>query len=231
MRNSEFYNKFPDIRFRNLVTRDIDLSSHIINMSEELSLYSATVIGSDRLYFGSQPKQAVEGLSWLLAIYIFLPEELDYLRSLCLNSITRKAYSYNYEGRWNIFSEIINLEKDEPFSFTDIWYEVLEKNFSPDDIFGNIGRSVRRYIKLFAKRKELLHFVQVKKQSRAIRPQFQRGYKDKGSRILYNQRGSGTHLKGIEVSGPNPEKPEYKDRFPTTSPTNYMWLGEWGGGG
>lgn len=224
------YNSFPELRFRDRVTRDIDLSSHIINMAEELSLYSATVIEGTELYFGALPNQAIEGLSWLIAVYLFLPAEKDYLRALCLNQICKKAHKYQYEGKWKIFQEILDLQKDEPFSYTDIWYEVLQNNFSQDDLFGNLSPLVRKYYRLFSKRKNLLHFVQVKKQNRVKFPQFQRGYKDKGSRILYNQRGSGTYLKGIYVSGPNPEKINYIERFPTTSPTSYMWLGPQGGG-
>lgn len=222
--------KFPEYRFKSIITRQINTSSHIINMAEELSLYSATVIEADQHFFGALPKTSIEGLSWLLAIYLFLPEELDYFRSLCFNQICKTAHKYQYEGRWNIFKQIKDLPEDETFSFTDIWYEVLQTNFSQDDLFGNLLPKVRKYYRLFATKKDLLYFIQVKKQRKAKMPEFQRGYKDKGSRILYNQRGSGTSIKGIYTSGPNIEKIEYEDKYPSTCPTSYMWLGAQGGG-
>jgi hypothetical protein len=200
-------------------------------MAEELSLYSATVLESDQHFFGALPKGATDSLCYLLAVYLYLPEDLDYFRALVLNRLVKTAHRYSYEGKWNLFSQIVNLEKDEPFSYIDIWYDVLQENFSQDDIFGNLAPRVRKYIRLFNRNKKKLYFLQCKHQRRAVQPQRQRGYKDKGSRILYNQSGSGTSLKGIFYSGPNPVKQEPIERYPSTSPTKRMWLGERGEGG
>jgi len=81
----KFYSIFPEIRFRNNVLKGNEPTpDHIINMAEELSLYSATVVETEQHFFGALPKGAIDSLCYLLAVYIYLPEDLDYFRALVL---------------------------------------------------------------------------------------------------------------------------------------------------
>lgn len=220
---------YPELRFRDLVLKELpaDLSSN--KTAEGLSLYSATILNESdgKFFFGGLPVDSTRSLAWLLAVYIHLPEEYDYFRALCFNKILSNAQSNNYEGKWLIFKQIYDLDKDETFSFVDIWYEVLEKNFSHDDLFGNLARQVRKYLKLFRSRKNILYYLQIVRPSKKkpVQPcQIGRGYKDKGHAVLYGQRGDGSSFKYSRVTGANPEIEDVVEKFPTSSPSRYMWL-------
>jgi len=216
---------YPEIRFRNAILKGVEPRS-IIRIAENLSAYSALLLESDDYFFGALPGDALNTLAWLLAIYIDLPEEFDYLRSLCLNKTLEKAHKNNYEGRWNIFLQIYDLEEDCSFSLVEIYYDVLQENFSDDSIFGNLVPLVRKYIKLFNRsdHSDILYYLQVKSPRRVVSTQRKRGYTDYGFAVLYNQRGSNTHLRGITVTGENPEITYPKEKFPSSNPTTYMWL-------
>lgn len=219
---------FPEIRFRDTILRNVRETRKIVRTTENLSEYSALLLETDNYFFGALPGDAQRSLAWLLAIYIDLPEEFDYLRSLCLNKVLENAHKNNYEGKWDLILQIYDLEEDSTFSLTEIFYDVLQENMSDDEIFGNLVPLVRRYIKLFNRKdnENKLYYLQVRDPGKVVKTQRKRGYTDKGFTVLYNQRGSGTHLKEITVSGENPEKSYPKFKFPSSQPTTYMWLKE-----
>lgn len=159
-----------------------------------------------------------------MAVYLDLPEEFDYIRSVIFEKVLRTAERYQFEGRWIIFKEIYDLPKDETFSFTDIFYEVLLNKFSENDIFGNIFKKVRKYKKLFNRYENKLYYWQVLRPGKVKKPQRKRGYSDKGHRILYGQRGNLDHLKEITVSGLNPVKKKLETKYPSSCTTTYLWI-------
>jgi len=221
------YNQFEDLMFVNRVnflSKRVLLSKRDKWISDSLSSYSVSLIESEKLYYGKIPVDALGSLCWLLAVYMDLPAEYDYLRSLVLNKILQKAQNYKFEGQWTIFREIYDLPEDETFDLTSIIYEVLLNNFSKEDIYGNLIPRIAKYIKFFRATNGKLVYLQVVRPGIVRRPKRKRGYNDKGHRILYNQRGSNTHLKGITVSENNPEKSDRLEKYPSTVPTKYMWF-------
>lgn len=194
-------------------------------IADNLSTYSASVIEGEQYYFGKIPNSAIKCVAYLLAIYIDLPEEFDYIRANILHELNKKAWSHNYEGRWQIFQEINDLQEDESFSFYEVFEQVLLKRFSEDDLFGNIAPLVIHYINVFSKKSNSLYYFQKKVQSTKVRrPQFKRGYDDKGHCVLYNQKGSNTHLRGINDNRTLDRRPKPQIKYPSTKPTNYMWI-------
>lgn len=216
---------FPEVRFYEIAVKNAPSSPERERwIADTLSPYSAN-LELTKLKMVGLPNDARSCLAYLLAVYIDLPAEYDYLRSLVLNKIVRAAFSQKFEGKWFILKEVYDLPEDEPFDFTSIFHEVLLRNFSENEIFGNILPAVVRYLRFFRKMQNWLPYVTDKHRSKIKKKVRKRGYDDKGATILYNQSGAGTSVKNWQYTGPNPEKDYYLERFPTCSPTNYMWLG------
>lgn len=213
-------------RFHNRVISEVGNPPERKNwIAENLSAYSASVIGAQDYYYGGLPVKANDCIAYLLAVYIDLPEEYDYIRACILNKFNKQACKYNWEGKWKVFKEIIDLLEDETFSYLEVYEQVLLKNYSEDDLFGNILPRVKKYIKLFRRYNNKLYYFQRKDPSKVVKKkQFKRGYDDKGHRVLYNQRGSNTHLKGITGERNTIIREIPKEKFPSTVPTDYMWL-------
>lgn len=183
-------------------------------LSETAAEYSA--LSQEELKLEKTPQTAQEALVLLLAYYHLLPVDADYLRSIILNKLTRKAKGFDYQGKWKLLREISDLPEDEPF---DLWSIIhfLSEQYTLDDLFGNLVPAVNRVIKRMIGQRKFP--VLIKRTSRVQYAQRKRGYSDHGSTTVPHKRG-----RNIPTSGPNPIKEEFVDRYPTTSPTTRMWI-------
>lgn len=211
-------NLFDFVEYRFLNRCSIKLPIDYCNqLAETAAEYSANSVEDMKLEF--RPRTAEEGLCLLLAYYLVLPVDADYIRSILLNKIGRIAHSYGYQGRWNLFQEIFLLPEDEPFDAWSIVAEVLLSNYSECDLFGNLAPKIKKQVKrLVGQRK----FPLVLRRKTKIRyPQRKRGYSDHGSRVEPHKQG-----RRITTSGANPIKQQFEERYPTTKPTTRLWIPE-----
>lgn len=90
-----------------------------------------------------------------------------------------RAFNNRYSGNWKVVQELLETTISGPAELV----RELSKYFSPEDIFGNLIPNAIRFF----------NFIQIKNLSdpstgKVRKPQFRRGYKDKGSRRLAHER-------------------------------------------
>lgn len=190
-------------------------------ISDSLSAYSVSQLSADRVSLGPVPKDALGSLCWLLAVYYDLPAEFDYIRSQHLNKVRKQGASNKWTGHWGVLRRIEILTEDEPFDLTSIVYEVLLQCFSREDIYGNIVPRVAKIVGFFRTTETSLVYFKGKAKPKPRRMKQKRGYDDKGHRVpLHEKHG----IAPVKNSEPNEFLENFEEMYPSTVPTNYMWL-------
>lgn len=131
-------------------------------------------------------------ISLLLLLSYIEPDWYSLFLDFCANQCQR----YNYQGKWRKLHCLIKL-----YHFELICYRITETE-SPSSFFGNTMKEVIKFssdcpCRFLLQKKPKPHYAQRK-----------RGYNDKGSRKLPHERHS-----FVTVSGPNPEKEDYRNQM------------------
>lgn len=148
-------------------------------LAETSTLQSATN-NSVRCNFS----KASEAWALMILCVAFSPWNTDTI----IRSIGQRAYQAKYEGEWERIQQVL-----ESYDFNDktenlldrltfFCREVLTKVLSPEEVFGNYIPLAYRMLKV------LIRFKRPEQTGKVIRPQFRRGYRDKGSRRLPHER-------------------------------------------
>lgn len=116
-------------------------------------------------------KSPMEAIAVLSIVGYIIPPRNEYYKYKIKEEMAQRCYNYNYQGKWKIVQELLELSPDYP---ADI-LRYLEQHFSPETIFGNIVPMVRKMLLLMKLNKNINRRNKVKK------PQRKRGYNDKGT--------------------------------------------------
>lgn len=135
------------------------------NLAKTSTLYSDTPV-SLRL----QITKPIEGIAaYYLSLYF-----KEWNTDVLVRSIAYRAYSNNYQGKWKLVQEILELPIHTPQEMEE-WY----KDYNPSEFYGNVlPLSEELEKRVVYKDPRRGNFSKVR---RGIR---RRGYKDKGSRRL-----------------------------------------------
>jgi hypothetical protein len=133
--------------------------------------------------------------SEFVGIWLVCLAERPLWKELLRVELGEKCKRNQYKNKWRMLHKILLLD-----SLELALYVLLESYLSARDLRGNI---LPRALKLWKEVK----FLKVEKR-RPRNPQFQRGYRDHGGRRLSHEFHDFS-----EVSGPNPSKPDFRDRY------------------
>jgi hypothetical protein len=134
--------------------------------------------------------------SELIGIWLVCLAERPLWKELLRVELGEKCKRYQYKNMWMKLHKILKLD-----SLDLALYVLLEEVFSARDLRGNI---LPRALKLW---KFCVNFSKMKKR-KPRNPQFHRGYRDHGGRRLSHEFHDFS-----EVSGPNPIKPDFRNRY------------------
>lgn len=158
------------------------------SLYESMALTSARHPATDELR--TNVRSALDAVALLLIISAYSDE--PWRTEVICRTIAQRAFAQRYSGKWRLVQEI--LEQENPTPETVI-LQILQ-HMSLDDFFGNL---VPRACGLW---KQVRFKDMTAKDTRpVVRPQFRRGYRDKGSRRLPH-----------ELHGEPPSRPPQTDR-------------------
>jgi hypothetical protein len=133
--------------------------------------------------------------SEFIGIWLVCLAERPLWKELLRVELGEKCKRYQYKNKWRILHKILLLD-----SLELALYVLLESYLSARDLRGNI---LPRALKLWKE----VRFLKNKKR-RPLYPQFHRGYRDHGGRRLSHECHNFS-----EVTGPNPPKLDFRDRY------------------
>lgn len=158
------------------------------------SLYETMAVTSARypatIEFRFNVRTAYDSLSLLLLSSFFSDE--PWKTEVIVRTIAQKAFAARYSGKWRQVQEILELENPTPL---DVISHLLH-HCSTDDLFGNLVPRAKSIWTMLKIRDSV-----VPDRRPVLRPQFRRGYRDKGSRRLPH-----------ELHGEPPSRPPSIDR-------------------
>ena len=108
----------------------------------------------------------------MIALAYLTGERDGFLRLFWREELARRAYHYQYQGKWEVVRQLVQLRLLTPYT---VWC-ILLINFSIEDLFGNLlpltGRiaNTARLVKLYKRNSQTV-----------IYPKRKRGYDDKGT--------------------------------------------------
>lgn len=158
---------------------------------------------SKRIYMPDE--DALGTLLEVILIISYLDVRLGFYKDAKFEQIERSVKKHASQGQWALVEELLRgnyYTEEKCFRF-------LLRNFSKEDIFGNLVPRMKRLARG-------IKVVKPKVNTRVHKPRRKRGYDDKGTLLLPHE----VHA-AWESEGPNPEKPSWERRLPQHP---YEWL-------
>lgn len=166
-----------------LSTKAFDRETPLDSLYETMAVTSARHPATIEMRYNV--RNAYESLALLLILSAFADE--PWKTEVVIRTIAQTAFAQRYSGKWRQVQEILELENPTPDS---VVLKLLEF-MSIDDFFGNLVPRA----KVIWRTMKFLDTTQ-KCNRPVIKPQFRRGYRDKGSRRLPHE------LHGLPPSHP-----------------------------
>jgi hypothetical protein len=126
------------------------------------------------LFYKSPDLSAIETICFIGSILFITPSRQQYLQYNLFEKINLKVAKFRGQGNWKLVETLVSTKNLTPY----LYFQILEKEFSQQDIFGNILGKIEKLAKLLKVKK----IISVTEDQRPVKEKvFRRGYNDKGN--------------------------------------------------